>query len=459
MTKFSPSVPEIADRPFPALWKLAIPALLEQFLVFCIGMFDTWLAGRIGTEASAAVGLASYVDWLATLMFSAAGVGTAAMVSRHWGAGEYEQGKRAASQAVPLAVLTGLTSGAIIFIGAPFFARIQGLHRMSEATYAIGVNFLQISATSHVCSAIILAGNAALRGSGDMRSPMLILAAMNVVNAGVSAGLVFGWVLAPLGTNGIVLGTVAARVIGAIVMCVWMLRSRRGIGWIRSWLAPRMDWLQRMLRIGLPALADGLLTWVGHFLFIMVVAHLGEGSQGRAYYAAHMVGITIEALTYLPAVAWGTAAASLIGQSLGAGNPVRAWWIGHRAVLQCSVAAAGAAFFYYFEADLIFSWMHTDPEVRAIGAPALRYLSLYQIPLVILIVYTHALRGAGDTRSPMIFTILGTLMVRVPVAYFCGIVLHGGLIGAWTGMMVDVCFRAILASVRYFRGGWTKISV
>ena len=115
--------------------------------------------------------------------------------------------------------------------------------------------------------------------------------------------------------------------------------------------------------------------------------------------------------------------------------------------------------FYYFGADFIFQTMHTDPLVRQVGPPALRYISIYQIPLVALIIYTQALRGAGDTRYPMLFTILGTLMIRVPTAYLCGIVWGGGLIGAWTGMMADVTFRCVLASVRYYRGGWTGVKV
>jgi len=457
----SSEIPALTSPPreLPALWKLALPSLMEQFLVFFIGLVDTWLAGRIGTDASVAVGLASYVDWLANLMFLSVGVGTSAVVARYWGAGEKEQANRAASQAVPLGIIVGLCSGAIILLGAPLFADLQGLRGMSEETYQIGVRFLRISACSHVFSAVVLAGNAALRGSGDMKTPMFILAIMNVTNAAVSAALVSGWGVPSLGTNGIILGTTVARVLGAFLMFLRMSSSSSGVRWERSWMFPRREWVVRMLRIGLPALADGMLTWTGHFLFIMVIAHLATGELGKAYYAAHMVGMNIEALTYLPAVAWGTAAASLIGQSLGAGRPEQAWRIGQQAVLQCGVLAVGAALLFYFGADTIFHWMHRDPLVRQIGPPALRFISLYQLPLVALIIYTQSLRGAGDTRFPMLFTLLGTLMIRVPLAYLCGIVLQGGLIGAWTGMMADVCFRSLLASIRYFRGGWMRVKV
>ncbi|MCA9092282.1 MAG: MATE family efflux transporter [Planctomycetaceae bacterium] len=451
--------PNSPQRASPSLRRLALPSLVEQGLVFLMGLVDTWLAGRIGTNASAAVGLSAYVDWLASLLFLSVGVGTSAVVARHWGAGEQEEANRAASQAVPLGIGAGCISGILIFSLAPLFADLQGLSGMSPETYEIGVTYLRISALSHVFSSVVLAGNAALRGSGDMRTPMSILAIMNLANVLVSSALVFGIGVPSVGTKGIVLGTFFARIVGAIVMTILMTRNRKGVHWEQSWLKPRGEWAARMMRIGLPALADGLLTWVGHFLFIMVIARLSPGDLGKAYYAAHMVGMNIEALTYLPAVAWGTAAASLIGQSLGAGDPVRAWRIGQRAVFQCGFFAAGAAVFYYFGADFIFQTMHTDPLVRQVGPPALRYISIYQIPLVALIIYTQALRGAGDTRYPMLFTILGTLMIRVPTAYLCGIVWGGGLIGAWTGMMADVTFRCVLASVRYYRGGWTGVKV
>lgn len=443
----------------PSLSRLALPSLMEQGLVFFIGLVDTWLAGRIGSNASAAVGLAAYVDWLASLLFLSIGVGTSAIVARRWGGREQTEANRAASQAVPLGILIGCISGIIIFTFAPLFAEVQGLRAMSAETYEIGVTYLRISALSHVFNSLVLAGNAALRGSGDMRTPMLNLAIMNVTNAVVSSALVFGWGVPSVGTKGIVLGTFSARVVGAIVMTLRMSRWKTGIHWETEWLWPRREWAIRMLRIGLPALADGMLTWVGHFLFIMVIAHLATGELGRAYYAAHMVGMNIEALTYLPAVAWGVAAASLIGQSLGAGHPQEGWRIGHRAVAQSGLFAVGSTLFYYFGADLIYQVMHTDPLVRKIGPPALRFIAIYQLPLVALIIYTQSLRGAGDTRYPMLFTILGTIILRVPTAYFFGIVLNGGLIGAWTGMMVDVSFRCVLTSIRFYRGGWMRIKV
>lgn len=103
--------------------------------------------------------------------------------------------------------------------------------------------------------------------------------------------------------------------------------------------------------------------------------------------------------------------------------------------------------------------MTTEPAVRAIGVPALRFLSWYQVPLAVMVVYVHALRGAGDTRTVMFINVIGVLGIRLPVAYVLGIIFGGGLIGAWSGMCVDIVFRMIVATLYFRRGRWARMGV
>ena len=103
--------------------------------------------------------------------------------------------------------------------------------------------------------------------------------------------------------------------------------------------------------------------------------------------------------------------------------------------------------------------MHTDPGVRATGVPAFRFVGLFQIPLAMSIIYMHALRGAGDTRYPMLINLCGTFLIRVPGAYVCGIVLGWGLFGAWVAMCADILVRAVLLAVRHLRGRWVTTKV
>jgi MATE family multidrug resistance protein len=438
------------------LFWLAMPVLGEQLLILGVGQFDTFLAGQIDKSATAAVGVASYVGWAATLLFSLVGVGTTSLVARAWGAGDRGTGNRIFNQAVPLALITGLLALGLIWNGASGLATIQN---QTGKAHAICTNYLQLDALSHPFSALMLVGSAALRGAGDMRTPLQIMVVVNVANIIVSSCLVFGWGIAPWGVNGIVGGTIFARILGGLLMLALLVRGLRGLRLHPRDLVFHWESVSRILKIGIPAMIDSGCTWMGHFAFLTIVSHLAPGNLGEAIFAAHIIGMQVEALTYLPAVAWGTAAATLVGQALGAGNISAARRIGHLAVMQCAVLTLAATIFYYVGANFVYQIMSRDTMVRDAGVPAMRFVAFFQFPVMMLIIYIFALRGAGDTRTPMLITIGCTVCVRVPVAYLCGIVLEGGLIGAWTGMVVDNSIRAVISTYRYSRGKWIHIKV
>lgn len=452
-----PPLDQSSPRLSRQLFWLALPVLGEQLLILGVGQFDTFLAGQISKTATAAVGVAAYVGWAATLMFSLVGTGTTALVARAWGSNDRAAGNHLFNQSVPLALTIGLLALGLIWNGAPALATFQ--NQTGEA-HEIATNFLQIDALSHPFSSLTLVGAAALRGAGDMRSSFLIMLLVNILNVILSSTLVFGWgIVEPWGVSGIVTGTVISRIIGGLLMLALLTKGISGLRIRFRELLLRWDLVVRILRIGIPAIVDSACTWVGHFLFLSVVAHLANGDLGEAIFAAHYIGLEIEALTYLPAVAWGTASATLIGQTLGAGKVDQARKIGHLAVLQCGGLTVCATLFYYFGAELVYRVMSQDQQVREIGVPALRFVAFFQVPLAMAIIYIFSLRGAGDTRTPMLFSIGSTLCIRVPVAYWCGIEMQGGLIGAWTGMVVDNSIRAGLATYRYSRGRWVHIEV
>jgi putative MATE family efflux protein len=439
------------------LFFLALPVLLEQFLSFCVGFFDTFLSGRISGNATAAVGFAAYVGWLGSLLFSLVGTGTTALVARFWGAGDFAMANRVANRSIALAALMGLVVLTVIWSAAPFFASLMSL---DGPTAAIVVRYLRIDAFGFLFYGMALVGAAALRGSGNMRAPMMILGFVSICNVIASPLLVFGpGPLPALGVDGIVGGTVIARVGGGLIMLAALARGLGELKLVPAEMVPRGDIARRILRIGVPAALDGLLMWGGHFAFLMIIGRLAVGQLQAATLAAHMIGIQVEAITYLPAIAWGYASATMIGQSLGAGDRRRALQAGHEAVLQCSLLAFLIATVFFFGAEAVYSLMHESPRVRAIGAPAFRLLVFFQVPLVISIIYAHSLRGAGDTRLPMLITLLSVYGIRLPVAWYCGLVLQGGLIGAWTGMFADVALRSLLIALRYARGRWRHIEV
>lgn len=435
------------------LLRLALPVLVEQFLSFCIGLYDTFLAGHlrggISEVATSAVGIGVYVSWLGTLLFSFVSAGTTALVARAQGRGDLDDANRVTNRSFTLGLLVGLTFVACVVPLADLIARFI---LSGDAAVRITARYIRLDSIGLIFSSISYMGAAALRGSGNMRTPMLIFAVVAALNAAASTLLVFGAGPIPsLGIDGIVLGTVVARTTGGVLMTISLARGISGLQLKPSELCVVDHTVRRILSVGIPAALDGLAMWGGHFVFLTII-----GRFGQTAFAAHTIGIRVEALTYLPAVAWAAAAATLIGQSLGAGLRERARRAGHEATLQCSLLGLVITLAFYFGADPIYRAMHNNPAVIAVGVPAFQFLALFQIPLIIGIVYVGGLRGAGDTKVPMWITLFTTFAVRLPLAWLCGVTWHGGLYGAWIGMCVDMLLRGVLVAARFWRGDWDR---
>lgn len=447
---------------------LAIPTLTQQFLTFCVGMFDTWLAGQIDAAATTAIGVSAYVGWLAGLLVSTVSIGTTALVARHCGANEPDE----ANQVVGVSMLVGqllcICMSALLYLTAPLFVNSFNL---TGSTQQVALNYLRLDAIGHLLTGATLVGSAALRGSGDMKRPMAVLGAISVLNMLVSVGLVYGigpdcriWfpvnVVGPQGVYGIAGGTVVARLAGGVIMLAVLFYGSDPIRLRLSLLKFDRSIIKRLSHLGRYAGADSIINWCGQFSFLMIIRRVFvEGVHDDAVFAAHVIGIQVEAITYLPAIAWGSAAATMIGQAMGAKKLKRAYHAGLEATLQCCLLGLVVTVIFFLGSQAIFELMHTDPQVVRVGVPAFQAMSWFQVPLMVLLVLRVALQGAGDTRWPMFATVVGIFCLRLPGAWFFGVYLQMGLLGAWTGMFLDIIFRCVLMSWRYLNAKWLSIRV
>ena len=433
------------------IW-LALPVLAESILNSLVGLVDTWLAGRISAVATSAVGLASYVGWLASMLAMMVGTGTTALVARFVGSGRVSRANWYMNQSISLSVFVGIASFLILVTAAPTLARYSN---MTGQAYDIAVHYLRIDAVGNMFLCVLMAGCAALRGAGNMRAPMFLYALLNAVNIVASIYYTFGL---DFGVRGIVYGTVTAQIVGAAALLGMLIRGHAGLTLRRHEM--RLVWAHasRILRIGVPAAADGTIMWANHFVFIAIVTRVMPGILGQASFAAHVIAVRVEAFTYLPATAWAAAAATMIGQALGAGNPKRALRAGHEAVFQCGLLSVVTAGLFYVFAESVYEQMTIDPLVRAAGVEPFRVLALMQPLLAAAIVYIWGMRGAGDTRFPMLISIMG-VPIRLTLGYYFGIVLQWGLLGAWMGMFGDMTWRAYAATRRFLGGKWLTTKV
>lgn len=438
---------------------LALPVVAEQFLNTLVGLVDTYLAGQLphgSVAATSAVGLASYVGWLVSMLFALVAMGTTALVARACGSGDRPLANGVTNQSMMLAIVMGLIGAPAMYALAPYFAGFLG---MSGETLAIAVRYLQIDAFGYVLWALTLVGSAALRGAGDMRTPLVVLGVVNAFNVVLSPSLVYGLGPIPVfGVNGIVYGTLCARTVGGVLIVLVLLRNRRGLKLRFRAFRPDRAIIARLLRIGTPAAADGVIMWVGHLCFLWIVGQLTRTTDPTAL-AAQILVVRLEAFTYLPASAWAAACATMIGQALGAGNTPRARSSGHEGALQCGsvTALVGAAFILF--SGPICRLMHNDPAVIATASRLLIIAGALQPILALHIVYTGALKGAGDTVRPMIISAVGLALFRVPLGYWFGLHLGYGLLGAWVGVGVDLVVRMSLVVGCFVRGKWALVRV
>jgi len=456
--------------------RLALPALGEQLLNFFVALYDTFLAGHVGSADdevglfTTTVGIASYLSWLASLVFALVGTSTAALIARAHGAQDPDQSRRLLNCSLWLVAPLAVAIVGLLFLVAPGVA--AGAELSGESAQLL-IRYVRWDAVGQLLFGFCLVGSAALRGVGDMRTPMYVLGGVNLLNIILATILVRGTLpnsplaslaavlgpISPWGVNGIVTATVTARLVGGVTMLLLLLRGISGLRWRPLQSTPNLPDVRRLLQVGLPTVFEGGSMWLGQWLFLMIIARLGNSADGSAYKAAHMIGMDAEALTYLPATAWGYAAATLVGQSLGAQRPDRARLLAREATRHAVLLALLGAAAYLLGADWIYSWMTREEAVRKIGAPALRFLAWYQVPLAVMIVYMHVMRGAGATRIVMWITMLGLFGIRLPLAWLAGIVAGGGLIGAWWGMCADVVTRCVIFSVYFARGKWTQTKI
>lgn len=435
--------------------RLAAPVLIEQLLGMLVVFSDTALAGRyLEREHLAAMTLLAYVMWLVPTLFSLIAIGSTALIARCVGGGDWATARAAANQSLLLGLLLTAAAAALLSLwGQRLILLIGG----SAAVADLVMRYLDFVIPALPAVMLTQIGPACFRGAGDTISGMASMALVNVVNVVVGWSLILGWFGLPrLGWDALGIGTAAGYCVGGAVQLVLLAGGRAGLRLSGAQLAPDAQLMRRILRIGVPGGLDSLLVVLCHFWFVGIVFKLGETAG-----AAHGVAVRVESLAYLPGTAFQVAATTLVGLYLGAGQPQRA----ARSVLSASlvcvgVMSAAAAGFFVFGAPLARLVVgDSQPQVVETAAELLRIVALCIPAFALQIVLGGALRGAGDTRWPFVFTLVGLLGVRIPLAYWFTGPLDLGVHGAWYAMIADIFVRCSLVSWRFWHGGWKGVKV
>lgn len=439
------------------LLALSVWPLLEQFMNATVGFVDTALAGRLEPAALEAIGAAGYVLWLMGIMQGAVGIGSTAIIARAIGGGRYAEADEALGQSILLALLWGVINLVLFFFAAPLVPLATSLEGRAAELCTL---YLRIIALAAPLRALLFIGAACLRGAGDMRSPVIVMLAINITNVVLSILLVFPW--SPIGGFGLVgvaVGTTVAWLVGGVAMAVLLTAGRRRIKLHARRLRPELTMCRRLVRVGLPALAENGGHWLGNLCVIVIVGWLATVGLAERPMGSHIVAIRIEAFSFLLGFAFHTAAATAIGQYLGVGDAAtakRAGWIAW--AFGASVMIVFGVLFMTIPGAL--TRIFTDEEPFLTVTPQLLFHAGWaQIGFATYLVLAGALRGAGDTRTTMLMTFGSTFLVRLPLAWVLGVAFGMGLVGVWIALASELVFRGGLFLARFVHGGWTRVRV
>lgn len=462
-----PRVP-LVDQPtllIPILW-LAWPVFLEQLLVLMVGLVDTMLTGQyLETYHMAAMGQMAYLLWMIPALMSVVSIGTTAVVAREVGGGDRQAANWVANQAVVIGFFFSMLMLVCFWFGSNTL--LSWLQLSEESRIAAG-QYLRWIIPIIPLMAFQQVGVAALRGAGNTVSGLWVMGTVNVVNTLLSFLLVSGSLGMPkYGWEGLAIGTAAGYVVGSALVAWGLLSGIFGLRLSLKSMIPNQIQMTRILKVGLPGGTDMMATVFCHLWFVGIINSLGTLAA-----AAHGLAIRVEAIAYAPGTAFQVSAATLAGQFLGAKQYQRASqaiWI--TCLLSCLTMSL-AVLLFLTSSEFVVGLFVADKDRQLVveSATLLRIVSLGLLPLAVVLAFSGALRGAGDTQGPLAITFICFVLIRIPLTYIlaCSELpwlsehwrgLGWGVQGAWCAMVSDLVVRATLLTARFLHGKWKKLKV
>ena len=430
------------------MFSLALPVVLSSLLQRSVGIVDIFLVGGLGAPAIAAVGLAQIMVFVVMSMSWGINVGVTVLVSQLWGAGRREDAAKAAYQSMLLALGA---AALIMMIGLSFGGRVGGLLGANFVVQGILSDYTGIIFTFILFSISINVLAGIMHGTGDTRTPLYATLIVNILHVAIAYPLIYGRLGFPaLGVKGAAIAIACSECMGSLFLLFRSLHKRYIV--ISRHTEHRFNLM--MFKLGYPIFIDRLLQNTGSLIFAKVIL-----LYGTAVYAAHQVGLAIEAFSFMPGYGIAVAAATMVGQNLGAGRPAEARISAYEANRLAVVLMAIMGLVFFFFPYALLNAFTRDPEVIRFGIMYMKIVAFAQVPLAITMVLAGSLRGAGDTGFIMFATIAGMWCVRLPVAAMLAAVFNARIQYVWSVMIVDWLVRMGLLFWRYRRESWGRLEI
>ena len=432
-----------------AILLLAVPMVLEMALESLFAVVDVFWVAHLGANAVATVGLTESLLSLVIAVGLGLSLSTTAMVARRIGEKDPAGAAVAGVQAIALGLAISLAIGAPCLIFAPDLLRLMGA---SPAIVAVGSGYARIALGGSGVLLLLFLNNAIFRGTGDAAIAMRILWVSNIINLALDPCFIFGLGPFPrLGVTGAAVATLTGRSIGLGYQFYRLLRGTERIRILRRQIRINLHVLLRLARVsvtGVLQFAIAHTSWIG---LVRIVSMFGAAAL-----AGYTIAIRIVIFAILPAWGLSNAAATLVGQNLGAGQPERAeqsvWRTGIYNML--FLGSVGVLFIFFAE-PLIRLFSH-DPAVVPLGAACLRIVSYGNIGYAYGMVMLQAFNGAGDTVTPTYVYLFGFWLLEIPLAYWLAIPAHLRSNGVFVAIVIAETAIAAASAVLFKRGRWKR---
>jgi len=432
-----------------AILLLAIPMVLEMVLESLFAVVDVFWVGRLGADAVATIGL---TESLLSLVF-AVGLGlslsTTAMVARRIGEKDPEGAAVAGVQAITIGLAFSALVGVPCFLYGPELLRLMGA---SPQIVATGGGYARIALGGSGAIMMLFLNNAIFRGAGDAAIAMRLLWVSNIINLILDPCLIFGWGPFPkLGVTGAALATFTGRSIGVLYQFYRLLRGSERIRILRQQLRVDLKVLLRLLRVSLTGILQFAIahtSWIGLVRIISIF--------GSAALAGYTIAIRIVIFILLPSWGLSNAAATLVGQNLGAKQPERAATSVWRTGFYNMIFLGGIGIFFLIFAPPVVRLFTHDPAVIPLAVSCLRIISCGNIGYAYGMVMLQAFNGAGDTVTPTIVHFFGFWMLEIPLAYALAIPFGMRANGAYVAIVVAECAIAAAGIILFRQGRWKR---
>ncbi len=437
-----------AEKPQLGIWELAWPAIVSNLLFSVIGIVSIKIVGSLGAEAVAAVTTGNRIFFGLQAILMAVSAGTTAMVARAWGAKDYKE----AAKATSVSLLIGNIVAVFLMVPCIVFPlQIAGVFGLDESTTRQAAEFIRYISMFNIVFSINMVIGTALRAAGDTKTPLWVGVVTNIINVFLVYFLVYGVHGFPkMGVAGAAIANGLSFTVGAIIL-LYLWYRRKLIVDVGGEGSLTRNRVRQLVHIGYPAGVEQFVFQAGFVVFLWIV-----GYYGTEAFAAYGIGVQILSISFVVGFGFSISGATLVGQHLGAKDPQEAERQGWRATGMAIASMVMLSLVIVFFAKEIAMFLIKDELVVEHTIVFIYIMALAQPLMAIDFTLGGCLRGAGDTRYPLVTTMAGLIGARVGLAaLFTYLELSVDWIFA--ALIGDYMVKSVMLARRFKSGKWKKI--